>query len=188
MLQIIQFKIQLAGIEPAIWRRITLPASSMRSDLHTAIQAVMGWHDSHLHMFVFDGKRYGVPDYDWDSDDELLNEASFRLDILLSERREFLYIYDFGDDWRHEIVVEEIRDGEGAESLPMCIAGERSCPPEDCGGPYFYPDFLEALSDPSHEDHDHYVAIHGEYDPEQFDLDLAQKRLKVLSPTSTRQH
>ena len=91
-----------------------------------------------------------------------------------------MYVYDFGDDWRHEVTVEEIRDGSAEEMLPTCIAGERACPPEDCGGPYMYPEILEVLSDSSHEDHAHYTEIYGDHDPEQFDLALAQKGLKAL--------
>lgn len=184
MSKIIQFKVQLLDIEPEIWRRITLPASFTFSGLHAAIQAVMGWEDSHLHMFTVDGQRYGIPDDEWGSDYKILEEANHRLNGVLSEGQKFLYEYDFGDDWRHEITVEEIREGGSEESMPTCIAGERACPPEDSGGPYFYPEFLEALSDPSHEDHDLYVDIYGEHDPEGFDLKLAQKYLGAISAAS----
>lgn len=182
MPKVIQFKVQLFDIEPEIWRQIALPASFTLFGLHAVIQPVMGWQDSHLHMFVIDGQRYGHPDGDRDSNYTILEEANHRLSSLLSEGQKFLYVYDFGDDWRHEITVEEIKEGE---VLPTCIAGERACPPEDCGGPHMYPEFLEALSDPSHEDHDHYTEIYGEHDPEQFDLTLAQKHLKTLDPTSS---
>jgi hypothetical protein len=180
MPKVIQFKVQLFDIEPEIWRRIVLPASFTLFGLHAVIQAVMGWQDGHLHMFVIDGQRYGLPDDDQDSNYSILEEANHRLNSLLSEGQKFLYVYDFGDDWRHEITVEDIRDGSSEEVLPTCIAGERACPPEDCGGPHMYPEFLEALSDPSHEDHDHYAEIYGEIDPEQFDLRFAQKRLAEL--------
>lgn len=159
----------------------------MLSGLHAAIQSVMGWHDSHLHMFVIDGQRYGVPDEDVDSNYTILEEADHRMNSLLSEGQKFLNVYDFGDDWRHEVTVEEVREGSVEEMLPTCIAGERACPPEDCGGPYFYPELLQALSDPFHEDHVRYTEIYDEHDPEQFDLTLAQKSLKALSSTSTRQ-
>ena len=144
----------------------------------------MGWEDSHLQMFIVDGQRYGVPDDEWGSDYLILNEADYRLNGILLEGQKFLYVYDFGDDWHHEITVEEIREDESDEVLPTCIAGEHACPPEDCGGPYFYPLFLEALSDPSHEDHNHYVEIYGEHDPEQFDIKLALERLEALIPGS----
>ena len=187
MPKVIQFKVQLCDIEPAIWRQIVLPASLTLFGLHAAIQSVMGWQDSHLHMFIIDGQRYGLPDDDWASGHTILEEANHRLSSLLSEGQKFLYVYDFGDDWRHEITVEEIREGSTEEASPTCIAGEHACPPEDCGGPYFYPEFIEALFDPTHEDHDHYSEIYGEHDPEHFDLTVAQKSLKALSPTGTLQ-
>ncbi len=187
MSKVIQFKVQLLDIEPEIWRRITLPASFTFSGLHAAIQAVMGWEDGHLHMFIVDGQRYGILDDEWDSGQSILEEADHRLNGVLSVGQKFLYLYDFGDDWRHEITVEEIREGGKKELMPTCIAGERACPPEDCGGPYFYPEFLDALSDPSHEDHDHYVDIWGEHDPEGFDLKLAQKYLGALRPVGSLQ-
>ncbi len=186
MPQIIQFKVQLCDLEPAIWRQFVLPAAFTLSGLHAAIQAVMGWQDSHLHMFVVDGQRYGVPDHEWDSDHPMLDEANHRLNSLLSEGQKFLYVYDFGDDWRHEVTVDEVRDGSSEEASPTCIAGQHACPPEDCGGPYMYPEFLDALFDPSHEDHDHYAEIYGELDPEHFDLELAQKRLSALVSTPSR--
>ncbi len=187
MPQVIQARVQLLDIELAIWRRIIMPASFMLSGLHTVIQSAMGWQDSHFHMFIIDGKRYGVPDENENSNYTILEEANHRLNSLLSEGQKFLYVHDFGDDWRHEISVEEIREGSTEEPSPTCIAGEHACPPEDRGGPYFYPEFIEALSDPTHEDHDHYSEIYGEHDPEQFDLTVAQKSLKALSPTTTRQ-
>lgn len=98
MPKVIQFKVQLFDIEPEIWRRIVLPASFTLSGLHAAIQAVMGWQDSHLHMFVIDGQRYGVPDDDWDSGHTISEEAYHRLSDLLAEGQKFLYVYDFGDD------------------------------------------------------------------------------------------
>ena len=116
----------------------------------------------------------------------MLDEANHRLNSLLSEGQKFLYVYDFGDDWRHEITVEGIRDDSSEEVRPRCMAGEHACPPEDCGGPHMYPEFLDALFDPSHEDHDHYAEIYGEHDPEYFDLELAQKRLSALVPTRSR--
>ena len=179
MPKVFQFKIQLIDIEPEIWRRFTLPASFTLSGLHSAIQAVMGWEDSHLHMFIVDGQRYGVPDDASGSDYQILEEADHRLNGILLEGQKFLYVYDFGDDWRHEITVEEIREGD---AVPTCIAGENACPPEDCGGPYSYPEFIEILFDPSHEDHDHYVELYDEYDPEKFDIKLASERLETLSP------
>jgi hypothetical protein len=180
MPKVIQFKVKLSDIEPEIWRRIVLPGSFTLFGLHAAIQAVMGWQDGHLHLFVIDGQRYGFPDDDRDSNYTILDDANHRLSSLVSEGQKFLYVYDFGDDWRHEITVEDIRDGGSEEVLPSCIAGERACPPEDCGGPHMYLEFLEALSDHSHEDHDHYAEIYGEIDPEQFDLRFVQKRLAEM--------
>ena len=97
----------------------------------------MGWEDSHLHMFIVDGQRYGVPDDEWGSDYPILEEADHRLNGILLEGQKFLYVYDFGDDWRHEITVEEIREDESDEVLPTCIAGRACLPSRGLRWPVF---------------------------------------------------
>ena len=110
----------------------------------------MGWKNYHLHLFQVDGKRYGEPSTEWDI--EVLDARKMTLEKIFSEgRMSFLYEYDLGDGWMHEITLQGAIEGE--EGL-ACTAGARACPPEDCGGIMGYYGLLVALSDPDHEEHD----------------------------------
>ena len=93
----------------------------------------------------------------------------------------FIYEYDFGDSWQHEIVLEKTLEPEPGITYPRCIEGERACPPEDVGGIWGYAEFLDAISDPNHEDHDERVEwVGGEFDPEKFSVDKVNKELGEL--------
>lgn len=148
-----KYRIELAGIEPLIWRKIVVPAEYSFWQLHVAIQDAMGWLDYHLHEFrvanteIGARETIGIPDGEgyrvlagWD-----VPIARF----FRTPRTTAQYIYDFGDDWRHTIVFEgAVELAEGAPDL-ACLGGERACPPEDCGGVYGYERLLEATTDPS---------------------------------------
>lgn len=96
-----------------------------------------------------------------------------------------LYEYDFGDDWRHELVLEEVLMGD--ESFrQICVAGARNCPPEDCGGPHGFAELLEALQDSKHPEHDSMREWVGEeYAPEHFSVDEINRRLRRKRRSST---
>ena len=162
-------KIQLLDIEPAIWRRFVVPASITLDRLHDIIQIVMGWTDSHLHEFTIGNKRY--TEYPESKEDGLVC-GRYRLgDLIKQKGRTFHYLYDFGDNWEHELVLEESRYFNPAQRTePTCLAGERACPPEDVGGiPGFF-EFCSALKDPSHEEHESFMEWSGgDYDSERFD-------------------
>lgn len=176
-----QLKVRLEGIEPEIWRRIVIPASSTLADLHAVIQGAMGWQDSHLHMFVIEGKRYEVPDDSgFGSDAESYDESLYELGDLTSIGTAFSYIYDFGDDWKHEVLVEDEVEAQDREQDPKCTAGERACPPEDSGGPYGYPEFLEALTDPAHPDHEDRVDWANGFEPEAFNVQQANNLIGAV--------
>ncbi len=179
----ISLHIRLADIEPEIWRQVKVPANYTLAGLHFVIQAVMGWEDEHLHLFVIDGERYGVPD-DAAGGRPIAEEANVRLSHVLLEGHTFLYTYDFGDDWRHEIDVVKVSH---AIAPLACLDGKRACPPEDSGGPYAYADLVEAVQNPKSADPD-YLDWIGDFAPEEFDLDLANKRLKALSKANPTTH
>ena len=81
------------------------------------------------------------------------------------------YEYDFGDGWEHEIKVEKALDADPTTHYPRCTAGNRACPPDDCGGPFGYEELLRAIQAPSHPEHEEMLDwIGGEFDPEAFDL------------------
>ncbi len=160
---IYQFRIELLGIEPSIWRLIEVPASYSFWDLHIAIQDSMGWLDYHLHLFriVPAGKRkpvmIGIPD------DEFEDDTLPGWDVPITQYfclpgDEAIYNYDFGDSWDHRIVLEGMYLQKSEVKYPHCIDGERACPPEDCGGIPGYYDLLEILSDPEHEEYEDMIS------------------------------
>ncbi len=166
-----QLKITLADVKPPVWRRLQVPAATTLDRLHAVVQIAMGWTDSHLHEFQVDEARYGVPDADWD-DGEVTDEASATLVDLVGEGDRLDYTYDFGDNWRHRIVVERVAAKEPDVVLPRCVAGARACPPEDVGGPWAYQDFLQAYADPRHPDHEQMREWAGdELSPDAFDTE-----------------
>ncbi len=128
-----QLKVVLLGISPMTWRRLLIHGDSTIADLHYILQIVMGWTDSHLHQFTIHGKRYGIaqPGGVWFSDDPRQVKLS---DFCFREQEKFLYEYDFGDSWQHQIRVEAIVSSEPNQDYPICVGGKRSAPGEDCGG------------------------------------------------------
>ena len=177
-----QLKIVLKDIKPSIWRRFQVAGDIRFSDLSRVIQIVMGWQDAHLHVFQVGEKPIGVPDPEFPSSDEIINEADVRLNqVVKGEKIKFTYEYDFGDGWQHELTVEKVLAGEQGEPLPRCLAGKRNCPPEDCGGPWGYADLLKALADPGHPEHDEIMTwLDGEFDPEKFDMEELNQLLRII--------
>lgn len=170
-------KIQLLDIEPSIWRRFVVPASITLDRLHDVIQIVMGWTDSHLQEFTIGNKRY--TEYPESKEDGLVC-GRYRLgDLIKQKGRTFRYLYDFGDGWEHELVLEESRyfNPELRTEL-ACLDGQRSCPPEDVGGVPGYFEFLNALKDPNHEEHESYTEWSGgsfnseRFEPESINWEL----------------
>lgn len=154
---------ELDYIEPAIWRRIELPASLHLDDLHWVMQIAFSWENSHLHAFM-QGRR------------TLDNEQISLEQVFRKPNDQISYLYDFGDSWTHIITVEVLmpRGGPGAV---RCVDGARAAPPEDCGGVPGYENLLQALADPKHADHEEMVEWAGQYDPEAFDIDAVNRTL-----------
>ncbi|MFH1035822.1 MAG: plasmid pRiA4b ORF-3 family protein [Pseudomonadota bacterium] len=177
-----QIKISLKDVKPAIWRRFQVAGDIKFSRLHRAIQIIMGWTDSHLHEFSAGGKHIGVPDPEDPASDEIINEKLVKLnEVVKGEKAKFIYEYDFGDGWRHELVVEKLLPGEQGVRLPLCLAGKRNCPPEDCGGPWGYEDMLKAIGNPGHPEYEDLMEwLGGEFDPEEFDLQGINQALSRL--------
>ena len=173
---ILQIKIQLEQLSPPIWRRILVGSGVTLSKLHDIIQLSMGWTDSHLHLFEKDRELFGPPDPDAF---EPMNSERTKLSTLLRHDKDSLhYEYDFGDGWSHKITLEKTLPFDPKISLQMCVKGARSCPPEDCGGPWGYTHLLEVMSDPMHEEHEELSEWVGDYfAPEEFDLLLVNELL-----------
>ncbi len=170
-----QLKITLKDIKPPIWRRFVVESSIKLPDLHKVIQTVMGWTNSHLHQFVINGNMYPEPDED--SFGDTIDYNKIILNQVVSKEGQ-TFEYDFGDGWEHTIVLEKILD-DFPQNYPVCLDGKRSCPLEDCGGPYRYQDLLKALSDPDNEEYKEIIEWAGtDFDPEYFDIDLINDLLQ----------
>lgn len=183
---IFQFRINLKNIEPSIWRRIQVQDCTLE-DLHEHIQAAMGWENYHLHQFTIKGIEYGpvAPDampFGPDFEDETRVLLS---DVLAkkSKRIRFGYTYDFGDDWHHEILFEGNPDAVGQQKYPVCLEGERACPPEDIGGPWGFADYLVALADQSNERHAEMLEWRGPFSAEDFSAEEATLRMQHVRTT-----
>jgi hypothetical protein len=171
-------RVELLYIKPAIWRRIVVPGSIKLRKLHVVLLLAMGWDGGHMHEFIFGDTNYGEPDPDFPSDPPMLDEARVTLTKALGALKSFTYIYDYGDNWQHRIKVEKMLPPDPELRSPVCLDGRNACPPEDVGGAPGYVDFLEAINDPSREEHDHFLEwCGGNFDPDAFDLDLANRRL-----------
>ena len=174
-----QMRIDLDGAWPPVWRRILVPGSINLLELHEIIQDVLGWEDYHLHQYIIRGVEYGDPENDEYGDWDIHDETEISLSELgLAAGESFSYTYDFGDNWNHTLRVERILTVEGKKRLPRCLGGKRACPPEDVGGIGGYAEFLDALADPEHPEHDRYLEWIGDsFDAEAFDTRKANRRL-----------
>ncbi len=180
--RILQLKIELKEIEPKIWRRFLVSDSWSFDKLHRIIQLIMGWEDYHLFEFKFDDVRIVPPDEGYLEENELDPRKTKIGQYVNKEKQKFDYVYDFGDSWEHEIVVEKIFENESevSYSCPYCIDGARACPREDCGGVSGYERFIEILKgneDPWGEDREGLKEWLGDWEPERFDLSEINKRL-----------
>ncbi|MBP7552608.1 MAG: plasmid pRiA4b ORF-3 family protein [Spirochaetes bacterium] len=168
-----QFKIELDVIEPKIWRRIIVTSDINLHQFHQIIQDAMGWWDYHLYAFEFNEKRYSVPSEDDDMYEIIIIDSSeVKLEKLkMKEYSEMKYEYDFGDSWIHTIVLEKIIPIKENLNVPVCIGGERNCPPEDCGSYPGFEEMCQALKDPQSEKVKEYIDWLGcNYDPNYFNL------------------
>jgi len=173
----ILFKVQLCRIKPTIWRRIVLLDDMSLGRLHWVIQVAMGWQFEHAHSFLIDDTRYEEKGFGYS---EAEDESDVTLaEVITREKQKFVYTYDFGDDWEHKIVAEKFLPLLPSNKFPACIDGARACPPEDCGGPYGYLNFLDAQTTktPTETQMVFREWYDGKFDPEHFDMDAVNKRL-----------
>jgi len=180
--RIYQLKVTLKYIRPPIWRRIQVRRDITLAALHQVLQIAMGWYDSHLHQFRMGKTYYGAPDIDEFSKLSLKDDSKAQLGrVLTKPKQKVIYEYDFGDGWEHEILLEKVLTPDPVVQYPRCLGGARACPPEDCGGVGGYANFLAAIRDPNHEEHDEFLDwIGGEFDPEAFELDEVDAGLRNI--------
>ena len=180
-------KVTLHEVSPPVWRRLRVAADLTLRDLHHVLQIALGWTDSHLHEFEISRKRYGMPDPEEDLGEPALDEKDYPLHRLLRKGSRLEYHYDFGDSWRHAIVVEDAVSLGANAPKAECLAGAQACPPEDCGGAYGYAELLEALGDPSNEHHAELLEwVGSHFDPEDFDVASVNRELRGAGSSAWR--
>jgi hypothetical protein len=172
--------VELKGITPPIWRDLVVGGDISLAKLHHYLQAAMGWTDSHLHAFYLNDKMYGDLKQDPDGELEMLDERKIILKRHLEQGSEFIYQYDFGDNWKHRIVVTNVID-DAAEPLGVaCVEkGQRACPPEDVGGSGEYQQFIECIqNDRNSEESKQLLEWAGnDFNPDLFDRHAANAAL-----------
>lgn len=175
--KIARIKIALKHSKPPIWRRVEVPLQTDLQQLHFIIQDAMPWSCTHLYDFAIGGERYGDPDDEFL--DDISDAKSLKLaDLAVGHLKRFVYTYDFGDWWQHQIDIESVEDAESGAKYPRLVGGKRKAPPDDIGGVGGYGHFLEAMSDPKHPEHEQYMEWHGEeFDPKEFDMEDLQDRI-----------
>lgn len=176
-------KVTLAYIRPPVWRRVRVHGDISLFRLHEILQRAMPWTDSHMHQFIVGKRYYGRENREFrEFGAHVHSDRSVTLaEVAPTPKRKFIYEYDFGDSWYHEIVVEKILPPDAQARCPECLAGERACPPDDCGGFPGYERLFEVLSDPKHPEHREMREWLGRpFDPEAFDLNAINRALRRL--------
>lgn len=179
--QVYQLKITLSDIIPSIWRRVEVPPDASLCRFAAVIIGAMGWHGGHLHQFRMGRNYYGLPNKN--DLTETADEREVTLGDIVEKKgiKTFIFEYDFGDGWEHAVVFEKAQEPQKGVKYPRCTAGGRNCPPEDCGGPPGYEDFLRVIGDPKHPEHDDMKKwAGGDFDPEAFDLENVSDLAEVV--------
>ena len=179
---IVQIKVKLLEVsKPPVWRQLQLRADTPLDQLHEILQAALGWQNSHMHVFTFADEEFGVRDPELGHADE----RKVTLGELTDIGARFRYTYDFGDDWEHEITIEDLLDPDPETHYPILVASKGACPPEDCGGTWGYANLKQALNDPSHDEHQDMLDWLGlehasEFDPTTVTLDHLDEELALI--------
>jgi hypothetical protein len=186
----VQIRVSLDGVEPAIYRRLVVPFDTTLAQLHHILQAAMGWTDAHFHQFEIGGLRFGDPELlNQDMPDDFqpaLDSRSVRLRNFYFDHGgevSFVYLYDFGDGWRHRVTLEKELAVKPAPKTATCIEGARCCPPEDVGGTHGYFEFLRVLLSPEADELEEQRQLKrwcgGGFNPEQFDVTSTDKAVRA---------
>ena len=165
---VVQIKIKLLGVsKPPVWRRVQLRADTRLDQLHEILQAALGWENYHLHAFSFGEEEFGPRDAEHGLD--FADERQVALGELTDIGARFRYTYDFGDNWEHEILIEDLLAPNPDTHYPILVAAKGACPPEDCGSPWGYANLKEILADPDHNEHQEMLEWLGLENATEFD-------------------
>ena len=181
---VVQIKVKLLGVtKPPVWRRLQVHADTRLDELHAILVAALGWQDSHMHCFTSGAEEFGEPNPDLDFTDERRVSLA---EVIDGAGDRLGYTYDFGDNWEHEIVVEEVLQADRDTHYPILLAAKGACPPEDCGGPWGYAELKEILADPTHERHEEMLEWlglddHTGFDPAAVAADDAENQVALIA-------
>lgn len=175
--KIYQIHVSLTETQPMVWRRLLVDADTLLVDLHRIIQTTLGWTNSHLHQFSDGTTEYAPKEFQTEGSKD---SRKVKLNTILNkDSLKITYEYDFGDDWLHEIILEEVIETQEPGQIPKCLDGSRNCPPEDCGDPWGYQALLTTLANPKHPDYKSLKKwLGGKFDPEYFNKEEINQNLK----------
>lgn len=161
--KILELKITLNNIRPPIYRKIQVPDFYTFHQLHHLIQLAFEWEN--IHMYTFFDKDSEISAFEDDFSERQPGDAK---KIKLKERFKslkdrLLYVYDFGDNWEHTVELEKVLDADPSKRYPACISGQRNAPPEDVEGAFGFEDFVEAMNDMKHPQHDDFIEWYGRF-------------------------
>lgn len=184
---IARLRVTLDDVEPAVTRTLDVPADIRLDRLHAALQAALGWADYHLWEFRAGDVGWGVPDPDWPDGPLDARKTTLWQAIEDSGAKTLTYLYDFGDGWEHTVKILRFDDAVHGNKYPVLIEAAGCCPPEDVGGPWGYADFLDAIADPNHEQHDDIKEWHGgDFDPQDVPIGRLKADVASLAAKSNR--
>jgi hypothetical protein len=181
--KIFQIKVRLLETSPIVWRTFLISSNVTLHRLHLVLQDVMGWYNYHLYRFQVGSDEYGEPNLDNDFYElDFKNSKRAKLGNIIKEKNSiFLYEYDFGDGWEHQLLVEDILETDPEKQYPVCIAGENACPREDSGGTHGYAEMMEIIQNPAHEEYRSTKTWLGKgFNPRKFDIESVNKRLSKM--------
>ncbi|TQM09667.1 plasmid pRiA4b ORF-3 family protein [Pseudonocardia kunmingensis] len=124
---ICEIKVTLRNVRPACWRRVLVPAEVTLGDLHEVIRIAFAWDDDHLHVFTVGPRRYGDPYFDFEYDEDAITLSA----AFARTRKPITYVYDLGDSWEHEILLEKTVEPDASVTYPLCVDGRGDAPVED---------------------------------------------------------
>jgi len=182
-MRLYKFRIALNESEPPIWRRIQVKNCTLEK-VHEHIQLAMGWENEHLHRFRINDEIYGdaqLLDDGFEDQYEFIDSTVTKISNVVprsGKRFRFEYEYDFGDGWVHEVLFEGCLAATEGQKYPVCVEGERACPPEDVGGLDGYNEYLQIIGDPKHEQHEEMLEWRSKFDPALFDSNKASKKMR----------
>ncbi len=188
MNSIYQLKCKLQYTKPVVFRTVLVNSNITFYELHHVLQIAMGWFNCHLFNFKYQDYYLELPNVE---DDDYNTTGMFQKvdprkitlsEFFISAKTVINYTYDFGDDWKHEIVLQKILDpGTVTKQLPICIKGKYACPPEDCGSIPGYYNLIEIMKNPKHREYKFYKEWLGEsFNMEEFDIDYVNEALQGL--------